>query len=140
RVVGEVDLLLLLVPLVHGKVDDPAELEAVLVDELQLASDHGAGLAGELVELRRIAGGEEHRITNLQPELLLDGAGALRSDVPGDGAGAGSAFLLAPEDVAEARLALLLRPAVHAIAERTRAAARRGNRPHARLGVLLDQL
>ena len=36
RIVGEVDLLLLLVPLEHREVDDPAELEPVLVDQLEL--------------------------------------------------------------------------------------------------------
>ena len=42
RVVGEVDLLLLLVPLVHREIDDPAEGEAVLVDEVELAADLAA--------------------------------------------------------------------------------------------------
>ena len=64
RVVGEVDLLLLLVPLEHGEVDDPAELEAVLVDQFQLVPDAGARLAGEPVELRRRAGDEEHRVAS----------------------------------------------------------------------------
>ena len=55
RVVREVDLLLLLVPLVHREIDDPAELEPVLVDEVELLADPVARLAGELVELRRPA-------------------------------------------------------------------------------------
>ncbi len=45
----------------------------------------------------------------------------------------------APEDVAEPRLLVLFdRPLVHAVAEGAGAAAGRGDRPHARLGVLLD--
>ena len=34
----EVDLLLLLAPFVHGKVDDPAQLEAILGDEIELGA------------------------------------------------------------------------------------------------------
>ena len=69
---GEVDLLLLLVPLVHREVDDPGQRELVLVDQLQLRADLRARLAGELVELLRVAGGEEHGIADLQAKLLLD--------------------------------------------------------------------
>src|SRR5215217_6905978 len=46
RVVGEVDLLLVLVPLVLRKIGDPAEGELVLVPEAQIVADAGARLAG----------------------------------------------------------------------------------------------
>ncbi len=113
----EVDLLLVLVPLVEREVDDPGEREAVLVDELELSPDSVARTSRELVEVGRIAGGEEHRVADLEAHLLLDRSGALRPDVLGDRARA--AFLaLSPEDVGHARLALVLRPRVHAVAER----------------------
>src|SRR6185503_14682715 len=60
RVVREVDLLVLLVPLVEREVDDPGERELALIDELQFFADARAGFPGELVELRRVAGGKEH--------------------------------------------------------------------------------
>ena len=119
RVVGEVDLLLLLVPLVHRKVDDPAELELVLIDQIQLAADLGARLAGELVELGRIAGGEERRVAHLEAHLLPDGACPLGTDILGNRPGA-TFLALAPENVAEARLAFRDCPGVHAVAERAR--------------------
>ena len=43
----------------------------------------------------------------------------------------GAALLaFAPEDIAEAGLALALRPGIHAVAEGAVAALRRGDRPH----------
>src|SRR5215813_13388157 len=42
RVVGEVYSLLLLVPFIHGEIDDPAEFEAVLLNELQVFSHLGS--------------------------------------------------------------------------------------------------
>ena len=77
----------------------------------------------------RVAGDEEHRVADVEIELLADRGRALRPDILGDRSGA--AFLsVAEEDVAEARLALLLRPVVHAVAEGAVAAARRRDRPH----------
>src|SRR5215203_3799017 len=46
RVVGEVDLLLVLVPLVLRKIGDPAEGELVPVPEAQFVADADARLAG----------------------------------------------------------------------------------------------
>ena len=70
RIVREVDFLLLLVPLVHRKVDDPAEREPVAVDQPELLADPGARGARELEKLLRLAGDEEDRIAVVQPELL----------------------------------------------------------------------
>ena len=109
RVVGEVDLLLLLVPLVHREVDDPAELEAVLGDEVELFADLGARRPGELHELIRPAGDEERRIADADAELLCDLLGALRPDVARQRTRA-ALFAFAPEDIAEAGLPLALRP------------------------------
>ena len=47
----EVDLLLVLLPFIHREIDDPAEGEAVLVDELELAPDTLAGGARKGDEL-----------------------------------------------------------------------------------------
>ena len=108
RVVREVDLLVLLVILVHREVDDPGELEPLLVDEVQLLAELGAREPGELPEFVGIAGDEERGIALLQAELRADRRGALRTDVVGERARA--LIALAPHDVAEARLALALRP------------------------------
>ena len=135
RIVGEVDLLLLLVPLVHREVDDPAELEAVLVDQPELLADLGAGGAGELDKLLRLAGDEEDRVAAFSPSswrsafAVAPARGCWRSD-----RGRRPRPCRAPEDVAEARLALALGPGVHAVAEGARAAARRRDRPHRGLG------
>ena len=69
RIVREVDLLFLVVPFIHREVDDPAELEAVLGDHLQVLAGLGAGGAGELGELFRHAADEEDRVAVFEPEL-----------------------------------------------------------------------
>ena len=127
RVVREVDLLVFLVVFVHREVDDPGELEPVLVDQVQLLAELGAREAGEFPELVGIAGDEERGIALLQAELRADRRGPLRADIVGKRTGALAA--LAPHDVAEPGLALALRPGVHAVAERARAAAGAGDRP-----------
>ena len=97
------------------------------VDQLQLLAELGAREAGEFPEFVGIAGDKERGVAVLQPERKTDRGGALRADVVGERAGALAA--LAPEDVAETGLALALRPRVHAVAERARAAAGRRDRP-----------
>ena len=63
RIVREVDLLLVLVPLVHREVDDPAELERVaLAESLSSCADADARRASELGGLGLLVAGEEHRI------------------------------------------------------------------------------
>src|SRR5262249_48364658 len=70
RIMGEVDLLLLLVPLVHREVDDPAELEAVPGDEVQLLAEPGPRRAGNLGGIGLLAGGEKQNVARPQPGLL----------------------------------------------------------------------
>ena len=65
RIVGEVDLLLVLVPLIHREIDDPAELETVLGDQAELLADPRARGAGKLGRAARLVGGEEHRVARL---------------------------------------------------------------------------
>src|SRR5262249_45975047 len=125
---GEVDLLLFLVPFVHREVDDPAELEAVLVDESEIGTNLGARRPRELDEILGLAGDEEHGVADAKAELLAHRLRALRPEVA-----RGPALLaVAPEDVAEARLTLALRPRIHPIAERAVAPALRRDRPHFR--------
>ncbi len=95
----------------------------------------GAREAGELVEGLGIAGDEEGRVADLEAELGADRLGAFRAEVARDRPGA-ALLAFPPEDVAEARLALALRPGVHPVAERARAAARRRDRPDGVLGLL----
>ena len=64
RVVGEVDLLLVLVPLEEREVDDPAQLEAVAVDEVQFLA--GAGARGAR-EGRRTSSGRRRRRRRRRP-------------------------------------------------------------------------
>jgi hypothetical protein len=107
--VREVDLLLVLVPFVEREVDDPAEFETVAVDEVQFLAGAGAGFARKLVELGRIAGDEEAGVAVFEAQLLPDRFGALFANVLRQRAGAFelARLFLAPEDVAEARLAFL---------------------------------
>src|SRR4030095_7555703 len=127
-VVREVDLVLLLVPLIHREIHDPAELESVLIDEIELASHPIARLAREFVELLLPAGDEENRVPDAELELATNGFAALGPYVAGDRAGT-SLLALAPEYVSEPRLALGLSPAVHAVAEGAAAALGRRNGP-----------
>ena len=139
RVMREVDFLLLLVPFVHREIDDPAELEAVLGDQAEFLADLGARGAGEFDEILRLAGDEEAGVADAELELIGDLLGALRPDVLGERAGA-ALLAFAPEDVAEAGLALALRPGIHAVAEGAVAALRRRNRPHRAFGSLARML
>src|SRR5690606_13994596 len=97
--------------------------------------------ARELAELGRIAGDEEAGIAVVEAELRADRLRALLADVLGKGA---CAFLLlaflAPEDIAEAGLALRLRPGVHAVAEGAGAAGLRRDRPDLDLRVGRDHV
>ena len=129
RIVREVDLLLFLVPFVHREVDDPAELEAVLGDQIELVADLGARRTGELDEVLRLAGDEEHGIAVARGRadrrlLRCAPAPMILGERP-----RAALLAFAPEDVAEPRLALALRPGIHAVAERAVAAARRRDRP-----------
>src|SRR5690606_4917034 len=88
RVVAELDALLVLVPFVEGEIDDPAQFEAVAVDEVELLAGAGARSTCERGEFLRIAGGEEAGIAVLEAELPADRLGALLADILGDRAGA----------------------------------------------------
>ena len=127
-----------LVPFVEREVDDPAQLEAVAVDEVQFLAGAGAGRTGEA---RRISSGspatKKAASPSAEAELVADRLGALLADVLGDRAGAFDLFaFLAPEDIAQPRLALALRPGVHAVAEGAAAAGLGRDRPDLGLRVV----
>src|SRR5690606_5426828 len=94
----------------------------------------------ELVEFRGIARREETGVANGETHLREDRFCAFCANILGNRSRAGSTFLGAPHDVAEARLPFLLRPAVHAVTERAATAALRGNGPDAHLRIALDHL
>src|SRR6185437_8353179 len=118
RIVREVDFLFFLVPLVHREIDDPAQIETTLGDPAELRADFGARGAGEFDKILRLAGDKEAGIADLETELIGDLLGALGPDVLGERPCA-ALLAFAPEDVAETRLALTLRPGIHAVAECT---------------------
>ncbi|MNQ77402.1 hypothetical protein D3C85_922680 [compost metagenome] len=138
-VVAEVDLLLFFRPFEHGEVDDPAELELLLVDQLQLRADAGAGQTGELGEDGGVAGGEEGGVALAQTQACHQGLGRLLTQVLGDRTAPGL-LIVRPEDVAQTRLAFALRPRVHAVAEGARTAGRGRDGPDGVLGVRAEDL
>src|SRR5712671_2459071 len=102
---GEVDLLLLLVPFIHRQVDDPAELEAALLDQPEVGADLVACGAGEFDEVLGLAGDEENRIADADAKLLSHRLGALRPEILGDRSRA-PLLPFAPEDIAQTSTAL----------------------------------
>src|SRR5262249_1733489 len=81
RVVGEVDLLLLFVPLVHGEIDDPAEREPIAVDQPEVGTHFGARKAGEPDEVSGSTSDEEHRIASGEAQLIGNLFSSLWSDI-----------------------------------------------------------
>src|SRR6202008_2373362 len=65
-IVREVNTLLLLVPFVHGKIDDPAKLEAVLVDQPELLADLHPRGTREPGRRRRLIGGKEKAVARTE--------------------------------------------------------------------------
>src|SRR5215470_17500449 len=131
----EVDPPLLLVPLIHREIDDPAELEAIGLGEPKLVADFDARLASKRSERLRRSRHKEHGIAIIEPDLLTDRLGPVRADVLGDGT---CALAFAKEDVAETRLAFALRPGIHTVAERAAAAALDRDRPDPRVDVHVE--
>src|SRR5579859_1566464 len=127
RIVREVDLLVVLVILEHWEVDDPAELEALLIDQAELFAHAGAGEAGELGRLRFLASREEQPVIRPEAERVGHRVHALFAMVLGDRAAPLAALA---GGVAEAGEALGLRPGVHVVEELAAllGGARRGDR------------
>src|SRR5262249_10244371 len=110
---------------------------AILLDQPELLAHPGARRAGEANEILRLAGDEEHRVADAEPEFLPHRLGALDAEIARHRAGA-ALLALAPEDVAEAWHALALRPRVHAVAERAISPGRCRDRPHRGGGIVED--
>ena len=116
-VVGEIDLLLVLVPLEHREIDDPGQFEPFGVDR---ASDPRRLLCARRRRIWRIFPDRQRRRTRvafLQAQLGANGLDALRPDVLGDRPAPAAAFASAfasparRTDIAQPRLAFALRPA-----------------------------
>jgi hypothetical protein len=69
--VAEIDLLVVLVIFEHREIDDPAEFEALVVDQAQLLGDARAREAGELGGLRFLAGREEQAVVGTEAEFAV---------------------------------------------------------------------
>ena len=137
----EVELLVVLVPFVEREVDDPCQFETITIDEVQFFTSARAGIASELVELGRQTGNEEAGIAVFETHLRADRFRALFTDVLGNRT---SAFklvaFLAPEDIAETRLAFALRPGIHAVTECARTAGLGRNCPDFDLRIVGDHV
>ncbi len=119
RVVGEIDLLVFLAPFEEREVDDPARARSGRGRRGSAPRRPRCGLRRQTCRTwpgRRRR--RSRRRPSSRPSWRADRVGALLADVLGKRAGACElAVFLPPEDVAEARLAWLLRPGVHAVAE-----------------------
>ena len=134
-VVREFDLAGLLVHFEHREIDDPAQPEHVLFQQVEILAQLGAGLTGELGGLQRLVAGEEHRVAIAEAGALLQVGQLFRRQELGDRA---APLAFREHDVAHARRAHALRPAVHAVTDRAAAAVRPRNGAHD--GALLDVL
>ena len=113
-IVAEVDLLLLVIIFEHREVDDPAEAERALLDQVELLGDAGPGEAGELGGLVFLAGGEEDAVVGAKAHRLGQLVHALGAVVLGDRA---APFAALAGGVAEAGEAFAARPFVHLVEE-----------------------
>src|SRR5215831_6427360 len=137
-VVGEVYSLLLLIPFVHGEIDDPAEFEAVFGDQAKLFADPAARGARKLGGGRRLVGGKEHAIARTQSGLGSDSLLNVRRDEFGDRTFATFALVY---DVSEARCAHVgARPLVELVEPGARLTRRAGRRNGAHDAACLDHV
>src|SRR5262249_28675607 len=97
-IMREVDSFLLLVPFVHGKIDDPAELETVLVDQPKLLGNSAARGAGEPGRRRRFVGSKKKAVAGSISRLGSDLALNVRRHELSDRT---FAFVALPYDVSE---------------------------------------
>src|SRR5215510_77579 len=97
-IMGEIDSFLVFVPLVHREVDDPAEFETILGDEVQLFADLHSRGSGKFDEVFWPASDKKNCVADTKLELAGNLPRAFRPDVLGYRTGA--AFLaLAPKDI-----------------------------------------
>src|ERR1700730_10704168 len=72
RIMRKVDFLLVLVPFVHWKIDDPAEFENILFREAELIADTKSRSTSEFGGLVCLVASEKHRVAVFQSGLLGD--------------------------------------------------------------------
>ena len=113
-VVGEVDAAGVRVALVHREVDDPAELEAVRVDQPQLLAHPRARQAGQPRGSLLRACREHHAVVGAQPQPFGQRAHAVVAVILGDRP---APLAPSPRRIAQAGEALALRPAVQIVEE-----------------------
>ena len=134
RVVAERDLLLVLVELVEGVIDDPAKPIGARFDEAEFPAQTRARPAGEFGSTRWRIAGKEHRVSVASPDGGADGPDALVFQIACDRT---LGFAGGKLDVAEAGPALLPRPVVEFVEEGARLGGGRGrrNRSHHRARI-----
>ena len=110
----EVDLLLLFVILVHREVDDPAEAERALLDELELFGDARASEACELGRIGFFASGKKQPVVGTNAERMGERIHLLGPMVLGDWA---APFATLACRVAETCETFGARPFVHVVEE-----------------------
>src|ERR1700728_2643078 len=136
RIVGEVDFFLLFIPLVHWKVDNPAQFKTIFVDQAEVFGNLRPRQAGEFEKSLRLAGNKEHSIAVAQSQLSSQLLSSLWTKIVGDRTSPHDGGIVGgKKNIAEPRLALTLRPRIHPVAERARPAPLRRDRPHRRLGA-----
>ena len=106
--------LLVLVILEHREIDDPAEAERALLDEVELLGDAGAREAGEPGRFGFLAGGEEDAVVGAKAHRLGERVHALGAVVLGDRA---APFAALAGRIAESGEAFASRPFVHVVEE-----------------------
>ena len=127
----EIDLLFFLAPFVEREIDDPAEAEGVLLDQIELLADPGARRTGQLGGLIGLAGGEEAAVVGAKAQRRVQREPSFLAVVLGDRAAelAGLAG-----DIAKPGMAFRARPFVHFVKELAalvRRARRRDRADHA---------
>ncbi len=142
-IVRKFNFLGFVVPFIHGKIDDPAKVKTVLCCQFQFVADACSCTAGEIDEVLRNAGNEEHRIAIAKAKLASHGGGSFLSDIFRDRP---CPFAIAEENIAQAWLTLSLGPAVHPVAKSAGTATLGWDGPYFRVfkpvsptGVLIQQ-
>ncbi len=129
RIVAEIDLLGVFVIFEHREIDDPAEFERALFDQLKFFTDPGTRRTGELGRLAGLACGKEQPIVVAEAQFGVNRLHAVFAVVLGDRSAEVAAFA---RNIAEACIALAARPFVHLVEEFAAlfGGARRKDRAH----------
>ena len=81
RIVAEVDLAFGLVKLEHRIIDNPAKVEALLLQEIEFVADPLAGQPGQPCRLERLATGEKYAVLVAEAQLLAQFIGPLPAQI-----------------------------------------------------------